>query len=223
MQTRRFALLVGLIVLAALSRLIPHPPNFAPIAAIALFGGAVFADRRLAYAVPVVAMLLSDLLLGFHDQMLLVYACIAAVVWLGSATDTAPVATVPTTIAIETRPTETATAPPGQTVFTLAVNVYGEGQASGSGAYQPGAMVGVTAVPAAGWRFEGWTGDTYMIADASAPHITMNIVGNCSLTAVFSSNETGGFPALFFVLESAALSVILLVTLLVYRRMKRGG
>ncbi len=84
MQTRRLALLVGLIVLAALSRLIPHPPNFAPIAAIALFGGAVFADRRLAYAVPAVAMLLSDLLLGFHDQMLLVYACIAAVVWLGT-------------------------------------------------------------------------------------------------------------------------------------------
>ena len=84
MHTRRIAFLAAVIVLAALSRIIPHPPNFAPIAAIALFGGAVFTDRRLAYGVPIAAMLLSDLLLGFHQQMLLVYACFAAIVWLGT-------------------------------------------------------------------------------------------------------------------------------------------
>ena len=40
-----------MILLAAASRLIPHPPNFSPIAALALFGGAQFADKRLAFLV----------------------------------------------------------------------------------------------------------------------------------------------------------------------------
>ena len=47
--------LVGLIVLAALTRLLPHPPNFSPVEAIALFGGAYFAARGWALVVPLVA------------------------------------------------------------------------------------------------------------------------------------------------------------------------
>ena len=56
--------LTGLIVAAALSRLLPHPPNFSPVEAIALFGGACFASRQLALFVPIAALLLSDLVLG---------------------------------------------------------------------------------------------------------------------------------------------------------------
>jgi len=56
--------LTAMIVLAALSRLLPLPPNFAPIEAIALFGGAYFARRHLAFLVPLLAMLAADLLLG---------------------------------------------------------------------------------------------------------------------------------------------------------------
>ena len=50
-------LLIGLILLAALSRLIPHPPNVSPVEAVALFGGAYFGSRRIALWVPLVAML----------------------------------------------------------------------------------------------------------------------------------------------------------------------
>jgi hypothetical protein len=56
--------LTVMIALAALSRLLPLPPNFAPIEAIALFGGAYFARRHLAFVVPLLAMLASDLVLG---------------------------------------------------------------------------------------------------------------------------------------------------------------
>lgn len=56
--------LVGLIVLAALTRLLPHPPNFSPVEAIALFGGAHFASRRWALLVPLAGMALSDLVLA---------------------------------------------------------------------------------------------------------------------------------------------------------------
>ena len=53
-----------LIALAALSRLLPHPPNFSPVEAIALFGGAYFGRKSLALVVPLLAMLLSDFALG---------------------------------------------------------------------------------------------------------------------------------------------------------------
>src|SRR5206468_9825950 len=61
----RFVTLVGIVVAATAMRLVPHPPNVTPIAAIALFGGAHFASKRAALAVPLLAMCLSDLLLGF--------------------------------------------------------------------------------------------------------------------------------------------------------------
>ena len=55
-----------LIVLAALSRLLPHLPNFTPIAGMALFGAAVLPSKRLALLIPLAALLLSDLFLGFY-------------------------------------------------------------------------------------------------------------------------------------------------------------
>src|SRR5260370_4744902 len=88
----RSAVLSGMILLAALSRLIPHPPNFTPIGAMALFGGACFADRRIAFIVPLAAMLLSDLAigllsgdmsLGLHRLIPAVYGTFGLIVFLG--------------------------------------------------------------------------------------------------------------------------------------------
>lgn len=87
-------LLAALIFVAALSRVIPHPPNFSPIEAVALFGGAYFASRQWAMIVPLAAMFLSDLVLGIVNGgiyweyfasagYLLVYACIALSTLLG--------------------------------------------------------------------------------------------------------------------------------------------
>jgi hypothetical protein len=56
--------LAALMFIAALSRVLPHPPNFSPIEAIALFGGAYFARRHWALLVPLAAMFASDLVLG---------------------------------------------------------------------------------------------------------------------------------------------------------------
>ena len=56
--------LAVLIFIAALSRVLPHPPNFSPIEAVALFGGAYFAKRHWALLVPLAAMFLSDIALG---------------------------------------------------------------------------------------------------------------------------------------------------------------
>lgn len=81
----RLAAILAAIFAAALFRLVPHPPNFTPIAAMALFGGACLGRRALAFAAPIGALALSDAILGFHSAMLFVYGSIALTVLLGWA------------------------------------------------------------------------------------------------------------------------------------------
>jgi hypothetical protein len=76
-------MIIGMIFAGAMMRLIPHWPNFTPIAAIALFGGSFLKRKDLAFLVPVTAMLLSDLIIGFHSTMLPVYLSFIAIVGLG--------------------------------------------------------------------------------------------------------------------------------------------
>ena len=73
-----------LIVLAAITRFIPHPFNFTAIGAMALFSGANFKDKRLAYLMPIAVMFITDLFLGFHFSILPVYACFAFTVFMGT-------------------------------------------------------------------------------------------------------------------------------------------
>ena len=81
----RLAAILTAILVAAAMRLLPHPPNFTPIGAMALFGGAYFGRRALAFAAPLGALLLSDAILGFHSSMPFVYASVALVVLIGWA------------------------------------------------------------------------------------------------------------------------------------------
>jgi hypothetical protein len=62
MDNKKFALIVGLIFLGAMSRLIPHPHNFTPIAAMGLFAAHYIRPNLLGAVVPFLAMWLSDLL-----------------------------------------------------------------------------------------------------------------------------------------------------------------
>ncbi len=90
-MNKRMLVLTGIILAAALARLLPHPPNATPIAAIALFGGACFRGRWAAFLAPLGAMVLSDVVLGltrYRDHSLfplqaVVYACFLAEAALG--------------------------------------------------------------------------------------------------------------------------------------------
>ena len=73
----------SLIFIAAITRFIPHPPNFTPIMAMSIFGGIMFKDKKFAFAVPIAAMLLTDAIIGFHSTMIFVYAGFAVGVLLG--------------------------------------------------------------------------------------------------------------------------------------------
>jgi len=79
----REKLLIAFVLIAILSRLIPHLPNFTAVTATALFAGRHFKNKILAFAAPLTVMILSDLILGFYTISLFVYASFAAVVFLG--------------------------------------------------------------------------------------------------------------------------------------------
>ena len=78
----RYLFTFTMILLAALSRLLPHPPNFAPITALALFGG-VYLDKKFSFIVPIAAMLISDYFIGFYTGMAWVYASFVAIGFIG--------------------------------------------------------------------------------------------------------------------------------------------
>ena len=79
------SLATGLVGLDIVARLAPHAPNVTPIAASALFAGMVLRSRALALAVPLAAMLVSDLIVGAYDWrvMSVVYAALALPALLG--------------------------------------------------------------------------------------------------------------------------------------------
>ena len=82
-MTRLIALLSAIAAAAAL-RLVPHPPNFSPIDAMALFSGAYLGRRgAIAFAAPLGALFLSDLVLGFYRGMPTVYFSVALIVVIG--------------------------------------------------------------------------------------------------------------------------------------------
>lgn len=79
----RTAVVLAMIALAAALRIMPHPWNFTPVGAMALFAGAVIKDRRLAFLFPLAALFAGDIFVGFHKLMPLVYASFLVDVALG--------------------------------------------------------------------------------------------------------------------------------------------
>jgi hypothetical protein len=79
----RLIALLSAIAAAAALRLVPHPPNFSPIDAMALFSGAYLGRRALAFVAPLGALLLGDAIIGFHPYMWATYLSVALIVLLG--------------------------------------------------------------------------------------------------------------------------------------------
>jgi uncharacterized protein DUF6580 len=81
----RTLLALVIIVIAAALRIAPHPWNFTPVGAMALFSGAVLKDRRLAFFVPVVALFAGDIFIGLYTYklMLVVYSSFLVSVAIG--------------------------------------------------------------------------------------------------------------------------------------------
>ena len=80
----RAILAAVMIILAAVLRIVPHPWNFTPIGATALFSGAMFRDRRVAFLFPLIALFAGDLFVGFHRLIPVVYASFLLSVCIGT-------------------------------------------------------------------------------------------------------------------------------------------
>ena len=66
-------------MLLAFSRLIPHPPNFTPILASAIMAPMLIKDRWFGIAIPIVAMFISDIIIGFYSYQFVIYSSILVI------------------------------------------------------------------------------------------------------------------------------------------------
>lgn len=81
----RFVFLTGMVIVAVLFRFLTQGwlPNVAPIGALALFSGAHFRDKKIAFLLPLTALFVSDLFIGFHSTVVFVYGAFGLSVVLG--------------------------------------------------------------------------------------------------------------------------------------------
>lgn len=81
--TPRLIFVLTAVAIAALTRVLPHPPNFTAVTAMALFAGACMSNRWLSLVVPMAALFVTDLVLGFHNTMWAVYGATGLITILG--------------------------------------------------------------------------------------------------------------------------------------------
>jgi len=73
---------ISLILILAFARLIPHPPNFTPIIAVAIMSGYFFKNINLSFLTLIGAMLVSDLFIGFYENVIFVYASLLLITFV---------------------------------------------------------------------------------------------------------------------------------------------
>ena len=88
MKKEGFFAVLGVLFFAVASRLIPHPWGVTAIGGASLFCGFYIKDNALKYVLPLLAMLISDMFLGFHSTMLFVYSGLVLIIFLGSSVKT---------------------------------------------------------------------------------------------------------------------------------------
>ena len=79
---RKEILPIGLILILALARLIPHPPNFTPVIAVAILSGYFFKNLNFSLIILLIAMLISDLFIGFYENVFFVYASLLLITFI---------------------------------------------------------------------------------------------------------------------------------------------
>ena len=72
----------GLILILAFARLIPHPPNFTPVIAVAMMSGYFFKNINFSFLILLVAMFLSDLFIGFYENVIFVYGALLLITFI---------------------------------------------------------------------------------------------------------------------------------------------
>ena len=93
-ERNRNIVIATLIILAVLSRLVPHPPNFAPITGIALFSSKKINNKLFSVFIPIIPLFISDLFIGISFINIFVYLSFIIIYFLGSISTKIEVKTV---------------------------------------------------------------------------------------------------------------------------------
>ena len=80
---KEYTVIFSMIILAVASRLLPHPPNFAPITGIALFAASKLNKKILAFLLPLICLFITDLILGLGWINLFVYGAFGMISLIG--------------------------------------------------------------------------------------------------------------------------------------------
>ena len=73
---------ISLILILAFARLIPHPPNFTPIIAVAILSGYFFRNIYVSFSILLIAMLIADILIGFYENIIFVYIALLLITFV---------------------------------------------------------------------------------------------------------------------------------------------
>ena len=73
---------ISLVLILAFSRLIPHPPNFTPVIAVAIMSGYLFKNINISFLILLFAMLISDLFIGFYENLIFVYLSLILITFI---------------------------------------------------------------------------------------------------------------------------------------------
>jgi len=93
-NNKKQLVIILFIVVAAMFRLMPHFPNVTPITAMALFSGVYLTNKKLVFIIPILAMFISDLFLGFSSITLFVYAAFILVSYIGISSKKVSIKTI---------------------------------------------------------------------------------------------------------------------------------
>ena len=83
-KTLNFTLSNILIILAIASRFLPHPPNFTAVISVGIFAGFLFKNKTIGCIVPIISMVASDIILGFHNTLWAVYLSLIIATIIGT-------------------------------------------------------------------------------------------------------------------------------------------
>ena len=92
--SKKQVVIILFIAIAAVMRILPHIPNVSPVTAMALFSGVYFTNKKLAFIVPLLTMVLSDLFLGFSTITFFVYAAFLLVSFIGVHSENISIKTI---------------------------------------------------------------------------------------------------------------------------------
>ena len=73
---------IGLILILTFSRLIPHYPNFTPVIAVAIMSSYFFKNIYLSFIVIILSMLISDVFIGFYNNIFFVYLSLLLITFI---------------------------------------------------------------------------------------------------------------------------------------------